>query len=232
MAMRQRRNSGPSGLADVRVLKSGVRVTFQDGEVYDMPSNTLDGRKSGTYLVSLSADKSRLFLKAPKGKYLMRFVEIGNRVNGVPVNTVNTGGPRTGKDGSHWVADDELVFVAVFEIVSEGLYEGLKAQTYVPYSFAAPISGDGCDFYDKKRNLARLEAFLGTVGDINIALDTGLKFSPDSSTMLIQVEKILQSKGKLLMGDTNDKGFVVLDSLSELPADFAPKAPAKKGKKS
>lgn len=225
MAVRERKNSGPQGLANVRVMTKSVRVEFDNGEVFDMPLDTWDkNRKSGKYVVSLSKDKMKILgLKPVAGQYLFRFDQMGGKQNGVPMNKIQRGGPRRSKDGrGMWMAPDELVFTVLLKVESDGPYKGLTVAANLPYSFAAPTAGNGCDFEDSKRNLRRLETFLRVAGNINIAM-CDLQYSPEPPVMLTSLEKRLQTMGMVFMGTTNADGFIDMDSVSAVPADLLPK---------
>jgi hypothetical protein len=240
MAIKVKRNVGPSGIAQVSVLTKSVRITFEDGNTYDLPLDGIEaGRKSGKYRVDMSADKTRAYLHPIAGTYMLSFKQMGNRIvgagqgtPGLPTNKMTTGGVGHRKDGGTWPIPRELVFVAQFQIESEGLYKGMTVTTNLPYAFAEPQSGTAPLFFDSPRNLKRIEKFFQVVGGINIALDNvPLNYNPEPTTMLLSIEKALQAAELQFLGDVNENGFLNIDDIRSVPADLLPKKSTKKAKK-
>jgi hypothetical protein len=234
MTTRERKSSGPSGLAEVRIMTKSVRVEIQGGETYDIPLEGIEkGRKSGRYLVNISQNKDKVFLHPVPGQYVFSFKQFGNRQNEVPTNKIQRGGPRQRKDGKGtWYADDELVYTAVFQVDDDDLYGGLTTATNLPYIFAKlPGSADLCDFDGKTYQLKRNEKFFWVVGKINIAMDVPFDYSDDPAVMLTTVEKLLQGRAIKFLGTLNKDGFIDLDSISAIPEALLAKAPAKKATK-
>lgn len=238
MAVRERKNTGPSGLAEVRVLAKSVRITMvEDGEEYDLPLDGIDkGRKSGRYNVSISADKSRAYLRPVGGNYIMSFERLGNRKGasdnspGVPDTAITESRVVQRKDGKgSFVTPREIIFKTVFRIESEGTYKDMLTGTNLPYSFAAPsLGGNAADFNDTRRNLNRLERFLRVVGGMNMAT-VEIPYSPEPPVTLMWLEKHMLKEGKKFLGTITENGYIDIESISEIPVDLLPKA--KKGKK-
>lgn len=240
--IREKRDFGPSGLADVRLLKQGARVSFPDGSVYDVASIPPTIKTSGKYVVTLTTDKSKILgVHPPAGQYILSFRRFGNRIvgktsgadDGLPVNKIQRGGPRQGKNGV-WMAPDQLVCVAEFVIEQHPQYEGLIATANVPYSFSAPQNGNLTEYVDKPKNLQRLETFLHCATNIPLN-NIDIEYADDSTQLLLRYEKFIQSHHVLFMGRIGEKGFAELDSFAPMPeylltpAKAAPKA--KKGTK-
>lgn len=238
-----RRNYGPSGPATVRVMKNGVRVEFDDGDVYDVSEGWRKELASGKYVISLSQDKSRIVgIRAAAGQYVFQFKQMGNRTvgkvqgsnePGLPTNKVQKAHMVNRRDGKgRFLIPDQLVFTVEVEIV-QGPYAGLTSTSTVPYSFTAPASGQFTAFADAPKNLERLENFLrASTGQSFMNID--VPFDPEPPTLLLRFEKYILAHRIPFLGNSDSKGFLDLDSLSPLPADLWPKAkkaPAKKATK-
>lgn len=229
MAVIERKNIGPAGLADVKILTKSVRISFKDGETFDLPLEAVEeGRKSGTYLVSLTANKDKAYLHPPAGQYTFRFKQVGGRVNGIPMNKVkpaSTGINR--KTGKPFPIPAEVVYTIVVE-VADGMYEGLTSTTNVPYSFKASPSGVGCDFYDSKRNLEITERYFKVMGGIDISTDN-VSYFENPSTQLLYIERTFLEADKRFLGNLGEKGFLDIKSISPV-LEEAPKKKVKKAK--
>lgn len=231
MAVKERKNQGPQGLAMVRVGTKGIRVEFEGGDVYDMPLSATDKTiKTGKYNVNLSADKTKMYLKPIAGQYIMSFKQVGNRVNGIPTNKIQAERVGHRKDGGTFPIPSQLVWTVVLQVESEGLYKGLTTTTNLPYSFSAPEHGPNCDFYDEKRNLAQLENFLRVAADIKLAT-VEIPYSSNPSQLLTWVENYILSHGRPFLGSINESGFFDIKSMSVLPDDLMPKNLKKTTKK-
>lgn len=234
--VRVKRNSGPSGMADIRVLKNGLRISFDDGQVYDVPSDGKD-YKPGRYNVTMSQDKSRIYgLRPPSGQYILEFKQWGNRVQGrapgkagFPASKVLRERVGHKKDGGTFPIAAQLVCVAEF-VVASGQYQGLTSTTNVPYSFQRPESGNFVDYVDSRRNLERLENLFRCVTGKSLT-DIDMEYSDDSTTLLLRYEKFMLSNSQMFLGNINDAGFVDLDTISQLPPELMPKKAAKKAPK-
>lgn len=232
MAIRERKNIGPQGLADVKVLTKSVRVAFQGGETFDLPLDSIEkGRKSGIYNVSMTATKDKIYLKPVNGQYMLKFKQMGYRVNELPTNKVVPARVGYKKDGGTFPIPSEIVFSITVEVVGDGPYAGLTSTTRLPYSFAPSATGVGCDFYDSGRNIKILEQAFRVIAGIDIANDN-VDYFDNPSTMLLSIERRWLEADKTFMGSINDNGFLDGKSLSNLPADFAPPKKKKATKKS
>jgi len=224
MAIRERRNTGPEGLATVKVLKNSVSVSLDDGGVYELPLDSLPkGTKSGRYRVSIARDKTKAYLHPVSGQYIFSLQGFGARVNNIPTAKIQRGGPRRTKTGGTWVSPDEQVFVAVFSVENDNIYKGLTASTNLPFSFSSPQSGEFCDMYDSKRNLARLETFLRVVGGVENMGMFEVPYQSDPSGILVWLEKYLLKQGKVFTGTIGERGFLDIETLASIPDELLPK---------
>ena len=240
--IREKKNIGPQGLADVRIMKDVVRIHFQEGDTYDFPLDALrKGTPQGKYIVTLSANKDKIFgLKPPKGQYILQFKQVGNRVRvangdaGLPSSKIQHGGPRSFGD-KHWIAADEIVWIAEVEVVdgldTNSIYGGLTVATNLPYSFVRPATGQNTDYSDTKRNLKRLEDFFRVTAGRTLA-DIDIPYSDNSTELLLRYEKYILEDNRPFLGNLNERGFLDLNSISGVPVELLPKKKAtKKGKK-
>lgn len=228
MAIRERRNEGPSGLGTVKVLKSTIRVDLDDGGVYEIPLAGVPDAKNGRFRVSISRDKQKAYLHPVPGQYIFSFQGLGARVNNIPTVKIQRGGPRQTKTGGTWVAPDEQVFVGVFKIESENAYKGLTANCNLPFSFASPQSGENCDIYDSKRNIARLELFLRVVGGVENLGMFEVPYYSDPSAILVWLEKFLLKQGKVFTANVGERGFFEIDTVASIPDELLPRKKASK----
>jgi hypothetical protein len=225
MAIRtkNRTSNGMKGLAEVRVLNDYLRVIFKaDGDTYQVRKDGWD-RESGLYNVTLNKANDEIAFASPPGRsepYLVKFLEFSNRVGasenspGVPEPKIDPGGPRQGKNGQTYYAEDRLVFRAKLVVVEKGQYKGLNVVYTLPYIFTQD---------DLVPTLAMFE---GTAGQRKVLEDflrlTGLDMVNDeipwSGNVLPWLEARLQAADKIFTVRLNEKGFVAKDGLSSIPA--------------
>jgi hypothetical protein len=220
-----RKNFGESGYADVRIGKASIRIMFKSGTGYEVGVDQWDAAHSaGTYNLTMSKDGTKILGVRPiAGTYIFEFVELGNKINGVPELKKVQGGPRQSKDGSKkWFQPDTMGWVVMMEVQSEGKYKGLKVYNNIPYIFS-PIPGSPySQLQGSKNELERVETFLRVVGFDLLSNDI-----PFSVNVLPWMEKKLLEVRRPFLGTVDEKGFV--NNLAELPSELAPKK--KKGKK-
>jgi hypothetical protein len=212
-----KKSVGPSGLAEVRTLKNGVRVIFEDGDHYEVSSEGWD-HPTGKYMITLSQERDRiLFASPPGGSYLVKFREFGNRQgksetdNGIPEAYIKRGGQRTGKNGATWFAKDELSVSCKLEVVDPtSPYKGLNIVYTFPYSFENMPGTPFTMITASASRLVRIEEFLRIAG-----LDMLNDDMPFSTNVLPWLEKRLQDAHKIFSVTLNEAGFV--HSLTEIP---------------
>lgn len=229
MAIRSKNktNNGMKGLAEVRVLAEKIRVIFKaDGDTYDLRKDGWD-RESGVYNITLNKANDEIAFASPPGRdepYLAKFLEFSNRVGasesnpGVPEPKIDPGGPRQGKNGQTYYAEDRLVFRAKLVVVGGDAatlpYKGLNVIYTLPYIFA------------QDDLVPTLTMFEGTAGQRKVLEDflrlNGLDMVNDdipwSGNVLPWLEARLQAANKILSVRLNEKGFIAKDGLSSVPA--------------
>jgi hypothetical protein len=220
----QKKSFGPSGMADVKVLAKNVRITFADGDVYDLPLDVWGKKPSGKYRVALSKAGDKVVgINPTTGTYIVKFKEFGNRLDGIPNSKIQRGGQRTGRNGATYMAEDKMVFHAQLEVQSNDEYNGLTILSILPYGFE-PLSGTPFASVNVsgKRDLERIETFLRVAGyDLN-------KDIPYAPNVLPWLEEELKRAAKVFMVTTNADGFI--DSMAEVPAALLAGMSKKKAK--
>lgn len=225
MAIRTKNKSsnGMKGLAEVRVLADYIRVIFKaDGDTYQVKKDGWD-RESGVYSVTLNKANDEIAFASPPSRsepYLVKFLEFSNRVGasennpGVPEPKIDPGGPRQGKNGQTYYAEDRLVARAKLVVVEKGPYKGLNIVYTLPYIFT------------QDDLVPTLTMFEGTAGQRKVLEDflqiTGLDMVNDeipwSGNILPWLEARLQAANKIFSVRLNEKGFVAKDGIAPIPA--------------
>lgn len=214
-----RKNTGPAGIADVRVLKTALRVHFkEDGQLYEVALDGWDGRQDGLYSITLDKGGNKVAYVSPPGRpepYLVRFKEFGNRASGAPETKIDPGGPRTTKDGRSWYASDRLVASAKLEVVEDSIYNGLIIPYKLPYIFVPEPGTALAGFEGTRGEMKKWDDFL-TLAGFNVQ-DEEIPFSVN---VLPWLEAALQVKNAIFQVTLNDHGFV--DTLSGIPKGLLP----------
>lgn len=216
-------NNGMKGLAEVRVLADYLRVIFKaDGDTYQVRKDGWE-RESGVYNVTLNKANDEIAFASPPGRnepYLVKFLGFSNRVGasednpGVPEPKIDPGGPRQGRNGQTYYAEDRLVARAKLVVVEKGPYKGLNVVYTLPYIFTQD---------DLVPTLAMFE---GTAGQRKVLEDflqiNGFDMVNDeipwSGNVLPWLEARLQAANKIFSVRLNEKGFVAKDGLAPIPA--------------
>jgi hypothetical protein len=221
----QKKQFGPSGLADVKINTKSVRIVYKEsGDVYELESDKwpIKERPSGEYRVTLSKPGDKVIGISPiPGTYLVTFKDFGNRLDGIAQPKIQRGGVRQGKNGKY-IAPDKMVFHANLLVESNDRFNGLTILSILAYGFE-PLSGTpfATVNVESKRDLERIETFMRLTGyDFN-------KDIPYAPNVLPWLEEELKRAKKTFMVTTNADGFI--DSMAEVPAALL--KPAKKSKK-
>jgi hypothetical protein len=220
----QKKQFGPSGVADVRVNAKSVRIVFDEtGDVYEIETANWDKKRpTGKYRVTLSKAGDKIIgINPVPGSYLVSFKEFGNRIDGIPTPKIQRGGVRARKDGQKWIAPDKMVFNANLQVESDDCYDGLTILSIQAYGFE-PLSGTpfATVNVENKRDLERIELFMRLAGyDFNVDI-------PYQPNVLPWLEESLKRACKTFMVTTNADGFI--DSMAEVPTSLLKRAPAKK----
>jgi hypothetical protein len=210
------------GKATIRMLKKGIRVVFDDGDVYDLsPTDVPENIVGGKAYVELNRDGTKMYTFRPyQGNYFVRFAGFASREGEPPVPRLRRGGKQTNRrTGETYYAADSLTATALFEIV-DGRFKGvlLPKYLYLTNSYGDELfqeyenSGVAVLVLSPAPNSrsARLEQFLTLCG-----LDWDKDQIPYSDNVLPAIEEILLSKNVILSASVTETGWV--DTLSELP---------------
>jgi hypothetical protein len=232
MRKRVEKQKGPTGRAEVRVLKDEIKVIDLDShEVHhispdDIGTDTVV--KSGHNLFyRLSTDGTKLYGLNPwDGNHFMRVKAFlpPPRSEGqtIPASYVLPGGQvMAGREGrGSWVTRDRSVFNVLFEIVG-GEFEGMSAVKMFTYMFRAGqddlvemVGGGGKDY-------KALDEFLTAAG-----FDWDKDNVPFSNNILPDLQTLLKKRAVVFLGKF-ENGW--LTSFSKPPAGMAP--PVKRGRK-
>jgi len=226
LQMKQRKSFGPQGLANVKLLNKVVRITFKDGDVYEIPSDNWDkNRPAGEYNVTLNKAGDKIVgLKPIAGTYIVRFHKFANRVDEIPQTRIQRGRHVDTADGKHFDIPDKLVFDALLEVVQQDRFEGLDILCILPYGFE-PLSGTPFSTISVagKKDLERIEQFLRFSG---YNFDKDIPYAPN---VLPWLEEELKRAAKMFMVTIGEKGFI--DTMAEVPAALLSGLGKKKGKK-
>lgn len=216
-----RKNTGVSGLAEVRVLEKLLRVIFlADKDTYEVNKNGWD-RPTGIYNITLSKGNDEIKFVSPPGggdPFLVKFLEFGNRIGktettpGVPDIKMKPGGMRPSKNGGSYYQPDEPVASAKLIVVGKGPYKGLSVPYELPYVFAQypgtmiAMTNGSAGQNKKWEDFLRAAGFDFTNDEI-----------PWSTNVLPSLEVLLQSRDKVFTMRLNEKGYVAKDGIGTLP---------------
>lgn len=212
--VRFQKNIGEQGMATVKLLKDSVRISFVDGETYDIEKDLWpENLSGGEYNVTLNKGNTKLVgVKPPAGNYFVRFKEMGNRTDDVPMTKLQHGGQRVTKDGRSWYQPDRMVFHAVLE-VSRGKYEGTQILVILPYAFAEYRDTGIVEITSKsRRDVTDAEKFLTLLG-FNLAVDE----IPYSANILPWLEAFLRDKNAEIMCGVSESGWANVKDMSVVP---------------
>ena len=213
---RVKKSIGEQGLAEIRVLKSSVRIAFENGEQYDVDKESInEGITAGKYNVTMNKQNTKVIaVRPPAGSYTMRFKQFGNRNHDVPEPKLQPGGMRPSKDGGHWYAPDRLIVIATLEVASEkSKYFGLTATKILPYTMEQYKGTDIVEIAGSRGDVSQQEAFYSVLG-FNFMADE----IPFSGNTLPWLERYLQAKNELVLVSIDDSGFAA--SISQLPEEL------------
>jgi hypothetical protein len=208
----QVRSYGPSGPAEIRVLKNLVKVIFADGDLYELP---LEGwpkeRPAGQYNVTLSKERDKvMFINAQAGMYLGRYKGMPRPQGGEnPEPYIERGGPRKNKDGGSFYAQDEMRFKTQVEILDEDAHtDGLIITMSLPYLFEQAPGLPNAIIVGRKGQLARLNDGLKVLG-YDPTTDEDIPYSPN---VLPWLDRWLLVNRRVFQMTLNDKGFIASTS--------------------
>ena len=225
-------NFGPSGLADVRILKSKIVVQMEEGSFeLDPADNKLPTwAKSGKWFVGLSESKDKINTIRPvEGKFLWHFVKFAAAKDSPPVYDHKQATYTIKKTGKPFSVD-LLQFKAVLEVV-DGPYEGLQVtlpgllyKNLDQRSRGAGFSvgDDGLTIITGgDKNVQDLLRFMSVTGAMEVDM-------PFSDNLLPALERIIQNKDRSFWASLVN-GWLVRDSLEEY-VELKPKSKKKNSK--
>jgi hypothetical protein len=220
-----KKNTGLSGLAEVRVLAAGLRVIFKaDGDTYDVNPEGWD-RPSGLYNITLNRTQDQIKYVSPPGPpartepFMMKFLEFGNRVGrddnnpGIPEPKVKPAEVKQWQGGGSSYIPESLVTSAKLVVVEKGPYKGLTTPYEVPYIFEQYPGSMLTMLVGTKYQNKRVEDFLRING-----MDLLNEEIPWSANVLPFLETRLQASNAVFSVQLNEKGFVAKDGIRAIPS--------------
>ncbi len=211
-------NVGPSGLANVKLLKNSVKIVFEDGDVFDIAPEEWRMEKGGKFIVTLNKDMTKIIaVRPPKGSYRMKFKEFGNRDRdtNLPAPKFSRGGKRefTDKNGKlrKYNKPDSLIIITALEVIGDPNYEGLTFTYIIPYAFEPSADLMYMDVRAASSNqLEKIVSFFSIFG-----VDLEETDIPASDNPLPWLEEKLKDAGKVVMGSSDSRAWIT--SLTDLP---------------
>ena len=220
-------SNGISGLAEVRVLPTSLRVIFQkDGraiDTYDVQKTGWpEDRPSGLYKITLAKTNDAVKFVSPPGRdepFLVRFDEFANRIGrtddnpGVPQPKIKPGETKSWPGGGSSYIPEHPVFSAKLVVIEKGPYTGLSINYEIPYIFENYPGTTSTMFAGTAKQNERLEKFLRLVG-----MDLLNEDIPFSDNVLPWLEMRLQQLGKVFSVQLNESGYVAKDGFRTIPS--------------
>lgn len=213
MQVKEKRSVGETGYADVRLLKDSVRITFEEGEGYDLEKDQWEeGRSGGKYNITLNSQGTKIISVRPlAGTYIVKFHSFGNRKDDIPEPKRWRGGPRRGKTGNTWYQPDRFMFTLNYRVVdTDKKYAGLFINEFLPYCFEKYPGTEFTQVTGARSDINKIERILSIVGFDFMRVEI-----PFSINVLPWLERHLLTCDKTFMVTINEKGFV--DTTAPLP---------------
>lgn len=225
-----RKNQGESGVALATLLKSGLKVVFdQTGNAYQVEDvEKWKGRPNGKYRITMTQRGDQiLFVNPMPGQYVGEFGGIGGRVNDVPEIAIQRGGPRQTLDGRSWWADDQMVWKPQVKVITEGIYKDMLVTYVIPYCFAPVPGTQFTKITGTRAAVNQNENFLRAMGmDL---LNTEIPFSQN---VLPWLEAHLLEVKQPFLFSIDENGFIDRKSLSSVPPELLARSVKKTTKRS
>ena len=227
MAIGNKPNSpfGKQGLAEVRILKTGVRVLFQDNsnDIFDIQNTEKkaaweEGRPGGMFRITLNRNNDRIFMvRPPEGVYVFSFTEFARgydqqtKERFLKPPKIQRGGKRNGKNGT-WYQPDRMVATARCTVhSSDKKYNDLVCTVNIPYTWQEGMPGDGAIFTGEAYEVAQLQNFLD-LGGVDFEKDT----VPYSENVLPVLEHLMQRETNKFTSEINEGGFMSAKSFARV----------------
>lgn len=205
----------------ITVLKNGVKLVSTTGETYDIGFTDIPdychlpkaGKRIDAASYSLNTQGTMLYSVHPwNGKFFAEFVKIQAKDNELPRWRIQPGGPRTGKDGRSWMAEDKAVFTVICRITS-GDFEGCEFAMNLDYLFQSDKSGFA-EIVGRSKSVVALQEALALFG---LDLET-LQIRNTDNILPDLEEAILSIKNPPTFEADFENGW---PTLSELPVGMA-----------
>ena len=211
MQVKEKKNIGEQGYANVKILKSFIKVTFDEsGNVYEIDKEEWTHPSGGKFNVTLNQQGNKFVSVRPvAGTYIAQFSGFGNRVDDIPEPKVWKGGPRQGKDGKRWWQDDRLMFYVEYTVI-KGNYKGLTLLDFQPYLFERFQNTEYTVLTGSRSNINKVEAALSVNG-----FDFQTTEIPYEGNILPWLEEHLLGTCKEVLVNLKDNGFI--ESVTPLP---------------
>jgi len=221
-----RSNAGPRGFGEIRKLKAGWKVIFQDykneGLELTFDKDQVDGPIMAGKLMAFSANKEgdKLFgVRPADGTHFVKFSRFTSR-KGMPPAPRNVD-LRSGvarKTGNHYSIPAHQEFTSILEIVGSAAHKGMEMPYNLWYVFERYEETNSAQFGGTNKARARdLVEFLELCGfdpqseSINY---------PGDGNVLPGLEAILQGKKRFLTVVLNGQGWI--DSIASAPEGYKP----------
>ena len=193
------RNTGPSGLCEARIVKDGVKLVTPAGDLFHIINDGIPEwvmvKPGKEMFFSLSKDETRLKALRPYNlsNIALRFVNFAPRKDGIPLPSLQKGGPGRGKWSKSYFRD-RLTMTANLSL-AVGEYEGMGAPVFLDYIFK-PLEGGWTGWIGTAKQVEKWENFARLFG-IDFATDS-VAFSEN---VLPAFEALLLERDGFAMGN-------------------------------
>ena len=200
---------GKEGLAEVRALKSALKLLMHDGAIYEIGYDDVEcpyATGDNIYAKMNSAGTKLYELRPTNDTFIAKFAGFPHKTDQLPK-------PFTlpAKDMSGWTRPARDVFYALFS-VEAGKLKGLQARGMYPYDFDREPSG--AMFWNGAGDWGiNGEKFLTLCG-----FDWDVDTIPYDEELLANLAELLLSKERLLQIEVSEKGYV--QNIGKLPEGF------------
>lgn len=200
LGVRQKKQYGPRGLAEIRMYKDKVKVFIDDPDggtdAYELSPDDLDDDvKSikGVY-VELTSDETQIRSIRPwKGSFPVKFIGFVKTREGVTSLKPKAARRPQPVDNPGWVIPAHTAFYAIAEIVSKDKHNGMQVIIPLVYLFERTIDGTMELVYEYKRHYDDLWELISLAG---FDSDNDTLIAGEPVVVLDQLEDILLERNK------------------------------------